>query len=421
MMSPEEIRKEIADGKISAITLDTTVFDRNALKLDTGLLKALEQFKDTSVNFLLSQVVTKEVSGHLKSKLAEVHKDLSVYFDHARKYFNISDEKICCINADLFGGVGADDEARKRVSEFYRKTGCQIVRPDDRPILGQITQRYFDCKPPFSNKKDKKHEFPDAIAILSLEAWAKENHTKMLVVSADDGWISYCNESENLVPVKELSDALNYFHKDISFRCELLSLRVVNDKLENLNEAILSALNDKIDLVEFSIEASSAYSFDEEVVGVTAKDYRFCYGGESGALKPIGYSKGALTVEAVLEVHVSVDCSFSFSIWDGLDKEYCDIGSNIIAAEKEIEVRIVITVADGLGENPKVVQVDVIPGSATINFGDIEPDWGEPDDEPEWEDPDWDEPEEEAHWEEPNFEPDGTGDEDEDEEVENAY
>jgi chromosome condensin MukBEF complex kleisin-like MukF subunit len=54
----------------------------------------------------------------------------------------------------------------------------------------------------------KKAEFPDAISLLSLEAWAEANEKRILAVSGDKDWAAYAENSERIDVVSKLSDAL---------------------------------------------------------------------------------------------------------------------------------------------------------------------------------------------------------------------
>jgi hypothetical protein len=50
----EKIRELIRDKKITAISLDTSAFDRQSRALERGLLRRLQQFSGTKITFLLS-------------------------------------------------------------------------------------------------------------------------------------------------------------------------------------------------------------------------------------------------------------------------------------------------------------------------------------------------------------------------------
>ena len=53
---------------------------------------------------------------------------------------------------------------------------------------------YFSPETPF--EEGKKHEFPDAIALITLEDWAKTNGKNLLAITRDKGWIAFCEKSE---------------------------------------------------------------------------------------------------------------------------------------------------------------------------------------------------------------------------------
>jgi hypothetical protein len=48
-----------------AITLDTNIFDQNGLYLEGGMLKQMNQFAQGSVQFVLSEIVIRELHKHL--------------------------------------------------------------------------------------------------------------------------------------------------------------------------------------------------------------------------------------------------------------------------------------------------------------------------------------------------------------------
>lgn len=63
--------------KYTALTIDTSIFDQNALKLKKGALATLKQFKDLPINFILSDIVEREVIKHLNKKEMEAIEKLN--------------------------------------------------------------------------------------------------------------------------------------------------------------------------------------------------------------------------------------------------------------------------------------------------------------------------------------------------------
>lgn len=52
----------------------------------------------------------------------------------------------------------------------------------------QIFKKYFEGTFPI-NTGEKKHEFPDAIALLSVEAWCSKNKTECIIFSKDKDFL----------------------------------------------------------------------------------------------------------------------------------------------------------------------------------------------------------------------------------------
>jgi PIN domain len=78
-------------------------------------------------------------------------------------------------------------------------------------MISDLIQKYFQAKPPFSETGKKKNEFPDAIALMSLETWANKNQTKIIVVTSDNDWKNFCKSSERLLAIDDFAGALGLF------------------------------------------------------------------------------------------------------------------------------------------------------------------------------------------------------------------
>ena len=68
-----------------SITIDTSIFDRNGLNLEGGMLGQLTQFRDGSTKFVLSEIVVREVRKHLGDKVKEATNSLARAIENAVK------------------------------------------------------------------------------------------------------------------------------------------------------------------------------------------------------------------------------------------------------------------------------------------------------------------------------------------------
>ena len=80
--------KQINNNKqYSALTIDTSIFNQYGLKLEKGLLAKLVQFKEMPINFVLSDVVYREVMNHLNKKEKEVRDKIKASLTDVSDYF----------------------------------------------------------------------------------------------------------------------------------------------------------------------------------------------------------------------------------------------------------------------------------------------------------------------------------------------
>lgn len=66
-----------------------------------------------------------------------------------------------------------------------------------------IFEKYFSNQYPFS-KGEKKHEFPDAFALASVELWSQENGQKAFVLSNDKDILNYKSNELRVVRQYEI-------------------------------------------------------------------------------------------------------------------------------------------------------------------------------------------------------------------------
>ena len=81
-------------GQFGAISLDTSIFDSQGLKLESGLLKQLEQFRHSSTQLIISEVVKEEVLSHLTKKIKEAQSNIDKSLKDAKDYLQVEDSDI---------------------------------------------------------------------------------------------------------------------------------------------------------------------------------------------------------------------------------------------------------------------------------------------------------------------------------------
>lgn len=386
-MELDELKKLVREGQFGAITLDTSIFDAQGLKLESGLLKQLEQFRCSSTKLIISEIVKKETLSHLTEKTKEAKREIEKALKQAKGYWQVEEHEVEEIKKQVFGRREVSEIVAERFNQFIEATSLEIIEAQDYLIISDLIQKYFQSEPPFSETGKKKNEFPDAIALISLEAWANKNRTKVIVVTSDNDWKNFCKSSDQLCARDDFAEALGLFQlQDADDICRYLSEKYESGSLENVREAIFDALERKI--YDFNIypEIESSYSYEEEITEIEVNGFQLkSIELPNIVFRPVNFDDDILTVESRLSVDVNVECSVSFSTYDSIDKEDVGIGGNTVSTQADLEVEVLITFVGDLSKIGAEVEVDdveiEIKTPVSIDFGFVDPDWGDGDDE----------------------------------------
>jgi len=383
-MELNELKELVRRGEVGAISLDTSIFDAQGLKLESGLLKQLDQFLDSSTQLIISEVVKEEVLSHLTKKIKEAQSNIDKSLKDAKDYLQVEDSDIENIKNLVSGGREAQKVASERFSQFIEATSLEIIEAQDYLIVSELIQKYFRAQAPFSENGKKKNEFPDAIALICLETWANKNKTKIIVVTLDNDWKNFCKGSERLYYNNDLAGVLGLFQNNADDLCRHLSQQYENGVLEDLKEAVFNALDYKVWEMDIYPEASSCFNYEQEVTQINVTGFEFkLLESPNIIFRPVNFDDNSLIVESKLSVDVNVECSFSFYVYDHIDKDDVGIGGYRVNTQYNLEVEVLITFVGDFNRVDAQVEVDEVEVEmktpASIDFGEIEPYWRDED------------------------------------------
>nr|WP_320127118.1 PIN domain-containing protein [uncultured Shewanella sp.] len=366
-----------------AILVDTSIFDAHGLKLEKGLLGKLSQFKDSEIDYLLPDVIKGEVKSHLeqrvKSARASLEKALNDAGDHL--FFEgseLNDAKSILIDSNEIEGL-----ATNRVDKFIDNTGALVLECGDYVSVSELLQQYFQNKPPFAEAGKKKNEFPDAIVLLATEAWAKENSIRVLAVARDGDWENYCKKSDSIDFTEDLSYALSKFNKATA-PFAFLSLLVEKLKDEDDEDAA-----DFVEKIRIGVESYfDGFTPDQEADSFHYWEPDGCHGWLSNFeladhdFKVVDHAEDYIVLEVRANITVGVEGEFSLSQYDSIDRDHLYMGSVTATVEKEFTSEVLVTVYGDLTgslSDLNVEDVEVVNPITSVDFGTLEPDYGDDD------------------------------------------
>lgn len=374
-LTSEEIREEIRSGELRLLSIDTSIFDRFKHSLEHGLLQRLSQFRNTDVQVVLSEIVIGELRAHMINEASEAGDLLKSALKKVGASWNVSSAQREEILVTLLRNHTVETMVEERLAHFLQANEVTVVAAAPNAPIDEVVRRYFQSDAPFGNGKQKKHEFPDALALLSLQGYAAREGWNMLVVSGDGGWKEFADQSRRLVCVSDLADALSYFQTFPLAACARLAQRLHAGELQELTDEVQSAVAGVADGMDLHIEADSAYYYDYSLPEVEVLEVRY---EDDRLFVPVEQDGDVYGFELAVLARTMVTCHFTFEMKDWVDKDYIRIGSTTEIADVDMNFRLTVTIEGDPEGAFEVIDVEVIDSDARVDFGEIAPDWGEP-------------------------------------------
>jgi hypothetical protein len=125
--SDDDVRAAIDDGRVGAISLDTTAFDRAGCNLDAKILRSMAQFAGTGVSFLITDVVEGEVLKHLSALAKESQDKARLALGQLQKTWRTGDDARKAVDAALNLGSDPNDHARTWLNDYIATVGCSKI------------------------------------------------------------------------------------------------------------------------------------------------------------------------------------------------------------------------------------------------------------------------------------------------------
>jgi len=364
-----------------ALTIDNNTLKGEGYRFYEGILKQLHQFKNSPVQVMQTDIVHNEAINHIGKEISKARSAIENALRSANKQLKVKPTQIEEAR-ELLSVVGDESEiADQRLNKFYEWIGGEIICSSNYVDLSLLMDLYFGTKAPFESAKDKKNEFPDAIALLSVEGWAEENNLNVIAVSQDKGWITYSENSKRITVIPSLSVALEKFQPHNEVASIIASIREDSllDEPNHILEQITSAISASLEVADINVEASSSFYFDYDDIYATYLKHYF-ETDESGLVKVniIRINDKHITLKVTAVVDCSINVSFDFSIRDSIDKEYVGMGGASCEMESTYTTDIIVTLTGDFTrgiESIDAKEIEVMETLEYADFGEVEPDW----------------------------------------------
>lgn len=361
-----------------AFTVDTNTIIHGGMDFEAGLLGQLEQFRGGPVKFVISEIVVRETLKHLQAHMKKTRDAALSSLGKVAAAGLINEEAATAAKAAL---ADSREVARGAVAAFIERSGAEVV-PANLASMDGLLKAYFEPTAPFEASGDKKSEFPDAIALISLEQWALSSGRNILAASADKGWKAYADRSDHISVEGDLGDALQIVQDDTEAAgtaIQELLCRITDGDLIGLMASITGKLTDALLNADFEIEATSYLRYEIETYELNLENFHFVKQGEGFAVTIVRLEAEETAIQVDVLITATAVVDFSLYAWDGIDREEIGLGSTSASTEETFPASILITFLgplSGPSEDLDVEDVEIVEGIGSVNMGEIEMDYG---------------------------------------------
>ena len=366
-----------------AVTLDTNTFFHEGFRFESGLLAQMGQFGQGTTRFILSEIVVREIVKHLTVKTKAARDSLESSYKRAIEFGLVgTDRQALREVVDIL--PSAKEAARARLDAFMRASGCEVV-PADLTPMQDLLSLYFAPSQPFEAAGKKKSEFPDAIALLSLQHWAANNKLRLLAVSNDAGWAGFAEKLKWIDVVDDLGHALQRLqdHTEQATAFVASSFADIHRAPSaGLAPAFKELLANAVGVAEPYGSAEAGYPVEVDGVELVLQNYDFVIEPEDDPFGIVQVGAETVVVQVPLLISASARASLSFDLWDSVDREHIKIGGAHAEVETDLEIDALVTFEGNWSTDTKSVEITRVElvGTPEVDFGYVEPDYSEPED-----------------------------------------
>lgn len=165
------------------VFIDTSVFVAEGYVKGKGITTLFEAAKEEKIQILLPDITEHEIRSHLQKDVEQNPgtgkvKELKRSFMYAVSELRAHIDELLKVESETL----IADVEKELDRQFASASVVRLPLPKDLD-MNIIMDKYKALEAPFSEKK--KSEFPDAIALQTLELWCKHHNTTCIVLATD--------------------------------------------------------------------------------------------------------------------------------------------------------------------------------------------------------------------------------------------
>jgi hypothetical protein len=373
---------QLWNGEVSFFSIDTDLIQSAGYNFDAGALNQLPKQLPDTMSLQLTEIVSEEIVRHRMQPVQKAIEGFTTASENLKRLANLPLGQIDQSFAALDATKSASSHFRSQVQAYAERCRGGVLSVSGEALASEIFKLYFEDCAPFAKRKDKKSEFPDAASLLLLEQYANEHDTLGIVASADNGWAAYTEQSDRLYSVKTVEELATLFAATGEHANALKEkiLSVINDKTSTLRAKLTSEFEQHLGNAEW--DTSDIYwsigRIQAEVYNTELKDYELVSNATN--VWPVEGDPNTWIVELDARLMVEVEISVEFFVWDSIDHDEVNMGSDTCSVPITINAEAFLTCTEiQLDNSPDEwgVEIEIADGNYSIDGFEVEPDFGD--------------------------------------------
>ena len=361
-----KIVRKIDNKELTLLSVDTSILKSHSYRFENGILQHLIKFSNSKIDLVFSDIVISEMTSHLVENENRARSSMTTAVGIIANTRGLSKKELQSSVENTFEFGTTRSVIKKRIDDFKNATNAKFVDTSQYVSIGRIVYAYFNQQAPFEKGKNKKHEFPDAIALHGLEAYAKERGTLMMVVSGDKGWKNFCKVSKYLICIEDLRVAMSYFYRDPSVAGSALESRI-----RDVESYIEPKITDYVQSMDIELIADSYHMFDDEIEYIDYKDFQY---SKNPRFNLVSYYEKHQSYVFASDITIDISIHAQFVFFEKDEGDFVNIGSESKEEEFTLEASVLFTVVGDLNGDFEIQDFEIYKIDNRINFGYVDPD-----------------------------------------------
>ena len=186
--------------------IDTEVFVKNDLKLDTSHFRSLnETFVKGGLRLLVPEMMERELMRKYRGRAKKVAQVL----EKAVSTHPVSSLEF----GDLPSRTDLEEQCFTKLQQQWEAFKEHFI-VESLPLVGnleEVVNWYFAIKPPFASSRGKQKEFPDAFILSALDQYHRQYNASIAVVTHDGVFGEACQSRQYINHYSELVEYIESF------------------------------------------------------------------------------------------------------------------------------------------------------------------------------------------------------------------